>query len=369
MALELTADQIGRIAYFFPAFLQYQDSPQYETDMNERRTRSELYARLLGPDALDQLTELDFTQIIDSLWASRMWTNRGYYAAQLLHDNTLPRLRTEFKKLLWDEDPPVIARYDAFRKAIKGMGTASLTELLAFVHPRTCGMWNNRARRALLVLGFETPFPPIRKSQINGTEYQVFNDVLQLIWDDLVQRGLRWLDLLDVDCFLQHVWKAESAEPSGESAPGSEYDFDHNEVVDQLVAIGQWLGFQAEKERKVARGSVVDAIWQARIANLGVVTYIFEVQRRGSVDSLILNLQRAQNNPTVQRLIVVANPADILRVKHEIATLPESFRKSVGFMETREVIRAARLIDELSGIIGALELVRSEFSTGLTGAS
>ncbi|HVO69960.1 MAG TPA: hypothetical protein VMT24_07945, partial [Aggregatilineaceae bacterium] len=178
------------------------------------------------------------------------------------------------------------------------------------------------------------------------------------------QRGLRWLDLLDVDYFLQHVWRSESAEPSIEGMPGLNYDFDHNEVVGQLVAIGQWLGFQAEQERKIARGSQVDAIWQARIANLGVVTYVFEVQRRGSIDSLILNLQRAQNNPTVQRLIVVANPADIGRARQEIATLPESFRKSVGYMEAREVMRAARLIDELSGIIGALELVRSEFQAG-----
>jgi hypothetical protein len=132
-------------------------------------------------------------------------------------------------------------------------------------------------------------------------------------------------------------------------------------MVDQLVAIGQWLGFQAEKEKKVARGAQVDAVWQARIANLGVVTYVFEVQRHGSIDSLILNLQRAQNNPTVQRLIVVANYVDIETIRQEISSLPESFRKAVSFMEVGEAIRAARLIDELSGIIGKLQLVRSEF--------
>jgi len=127
------------------------------------------------------------------------------------------------------------------------------------------------------------------------------------------------------------------------------------------MAIGQWLGFETEREKTVAKGARVDVVWKARIANLGVVTYVFEVQRRGSLDSLILNLQKAQNNPTVQRLIVVANREDIGRVQQEIATLPESFRRAVGFMEAAEAARAAELLSELSAIVSKLELVRSEF--------
>jgi hypothetical protein len=102
-------------------------------------------------------------------------------------------------------------------------------------------------------------------------------------------------------------------------------------------------------------------VWQAKIANLGVVTYVFEVQRRGSHDSLILNLQRAQNNPSVQRLVVVAPAEEIARIRSEIATLSENFRRVVGFMEVSEVIRAFELMTELSGIINKLELVKSEF--------
>jgi len=57
----------------------------------------------------------------------------------------------------------------------------------------------------------------------------------------------------------------------------------------------------------------------------------------------------------------VAASDQIERIRNEISTMPESFRKSVAFMEVREVIHAAALISELSGIIGKLELVRSEF--------
>ena len=66
-------------------------------------------------------------------------------------------------------------------------------------------------------------------------------------------------------------------------------------------------------------------------------------------------------NPTVQRLVFVANSGEIERIRQEIATMPETFRKSVRFMEVGAAIHAAELIGEPSGIIGTLELVRSEF--------
>jgi len=40
----------------------------------------------------------------------------------------------------------------------------------------------------------------------------------------------------------------------------------------------------------------------------GLVTYVFEVHRKGSVDNLIVNLQKALNNPTVQKIIAVSDP-------------------------------------------------------------
>ncbi|MEM2981198.1 MAG: hypothetical protein QW385_07555 [Thermoproteota archaeon] len=61
-----------------------------------------------------------------------------------------------------------------------------------------------------------------------------------------------------------------------------DYDFDHDEIVEKLVEIGNGLGFEASSEQQIARGARVDVLWQARIANLGVVSYVFEVQRGGS---------------------------------------------------------------------------------------
>ena len=126
--------------------------------------------------------------------------------------------------------------------------------------------------------------------------------------------------------------------------------------------MGIWLGFDAEKEKHIAPGAKVDVVWQAKIANLGVVTYVLEVQRKGSIDSLILNLQKAQNNPSVQRLVVVATSKDIEKIQNEIRVLPESFRKAVSYMEVFEALHASELLNEFSEIIDKLQLVQSEFA-------
>jgi hypothetical protein len=145
------------------------------------------------------------------------------------------------------------------------------------------------------------------------------------------------------------------------TAPDEEqedYDFDHDEIAEQLVAIGNGLGFEAEREKEIAKGARVDVIWRAKIANLGVVSYVFEVHRGGSIDSLILNLQRAKNDPTVQKLVVVANKTNLKKIQEEVSSLSEDFRKSLTYWEVKDVERVHNLLNELIAIISRLELVK-----------
>jgi len=358
----LTSLQQDRIARFLPAFRRYLDNA--EQDTLAQKARQDLYAQILSPVALRQMTEFEFGQVISSLWASRLWGNKGYLVERLLQENNLDLLAAQLNDLLYG-DSDLALRFDAFRREVKGMGTAMITELLAFAYPDSCGLWNDTVRQALEILGFRDGLPILRKSQLTGAEYAQFNALLKTIQAQLAEHGLDDIDLLGIYNFLYTVNELGQAlvepEPSRPPKPLAADDFGHDELIDQLVALGNWLGFQAEKEKPIAKGAVVDAIWKARIANLGVVTYVFEVQRRGSIDSLIVNLQKAQNNPTVQRLIIVATPKKIDAIRQEIAALPESFRKSVSYMEVDEVIRSAQLIGELSSIIGKLNLVRDEY--------
>jgi hypothetical protein len=365
--MELTKEQKQRIVAFVPVFKKYLKSPVSSEDLQSRHERSEMYSRLLSRDGIQQMTEIEFGQVISSLWASLMWGNKGYLVERLIQNNTLPLIKEQLILLLWGKGS-VADRYDTFRSQLKGFGTAMITELMALVHPNECGLWNVKARTGLVALGFDSNTVPLKKSQISGEAYQRFNDVLRLIQRELVGKVEETLDLLGVDYFLYEIWRANREQGDEEEIieiPTSTdlADFDHDEVIEQLVAIGEWMGFQSRKEQLIARGAKVDALWQAQIANLGKVTYVFEVQRRGSLDSLILNLQRAQNNPSVQRLIIVANAKDLSRVRQEIEALPESFRRMVSYMEVWQAKRAAELVGELSEIIGKLELVKSEYGS------
>jgi len=102
-------------------------------------------------------------------------------------------------------------------------------------------------------------------------------------------------------------------------------------------------------------------VWQARIANLGIVTYIFEVQRSGSIDSLILNLQKARKNPSVQKVVVVANTKNLRQVQEEVSALSQEFASAVAYMEARDLERATEHLQAFSEIIGRLELVPGGF--------
>ena len=116
-----------------------------------------------------------------------------------------------------------------------------------------------------------------------------------------------------------------------------------------------------ESEYTVAAGARVDVLWSASIANLGTVRYVFEVQKNGSVDSLVLNLQRARNNPSVQKVVVVGNEEALAKVRREVSTLPEDFRKSLAYLNVGDVFRAAELQKELSQLLECLEFTKVDF--------
>jgi len=369
--MPLTENQKEKIGQFVPIFKQYLAAAERLDDLEVRRERINFYGELLSPQGIQSMTELEFGQVISSLWAFAMWGNQGYLVEKLLQDNPLENFKGLIHSLLWGEGP-IAARYNDFKTNTRGFGPSSITELLAFTHPLDYGLWNAKARSALRILGFEETFPYLNGQQFDGWKYDEFNHLLKDIQSELQQYALGEFDLLGIDYFLFEVWRGNEEGHTVDAEVGvtiqqeAMTDFDHDEAIEQLLTIGQWLGFEVEKEKAVARGARVDVIWQARVANLGVVTYVFEVQRRGDIDSLILNLQRAQNNPTVQRLIVVALESELTRVKAEIATLREDFRRMVGYLEVAELIRAFDLVTELSGIISKLELVKSEFG-GLMG--
>jgi len=355
MTISLSEEQIKNIREHIENFKKYSKSEEYRRDLKNRWEREEFIANALKEENIETMTEFDFGEIISKLWASQMWANKEYLVRRIVEDNGLDKIKNNLRYLLYGQDPFEI-RYDQFVGNVKGLGPASITEILCFFNPEKYGIWNDKARKALKKLGFEDILP-LNKYRISGKEYMKFNKVARGIVEELKRAGFKNTDLLILDYFLYEVWCA--GETKREES--KRYEFDHDEIRDYVRDIGLFLGFEAETEKTIGHGARVDVIWRARIANLGVVTYVFEVHRGGSIDSLVLNLQKAVRNLTVQKIIAVSSGEQLEKIKKEINGLPEDFIRALSFWDAQDVEQTHGKLSEVIRSIKRLELVKSEF--------
>lgn len=81
---------------------------------------------------------------------------------------------------------------------------------------------------------------------------------------------------------------------------------------------------------------------------------MFEVHKSGSIDGLLLNLQKARSNPTVQKVITVSDEKQLDQIRQETSGLPEEFRKAMAFWKVNEVQEVAEKLQSVSEIISSL---------------
>jgi hypothetical protein len=361
----ITAEQKKRIRDFVPTYTTYCKSDQAVKDMQARQERLALFAPLTK-DRILQMDEADILALITQLWATQFWKNQQYILDKIISSNGLEKLRKALADLLCGESA-VPDRYDRFLEEINYLGPASVTEMLSSKAPDQCAIWNDKARRALTILGFEDSLP-LTKYRITGEELARFNQVCRNIAHELAAAGLPKPDLFGVDYFLYEVAQAAPGLAVTPPKPEEEKQFDHDEIGEHLRDIGVWLGFQADTRQKVSHGAEVDVLWRAQIGNLGVVTYVFEVQKSGSIDSLILNLQRARANPTVQKVVAVSDGQQLERIRNETVGLPAEFRDALALISVGDVETIYANLSKAMSILEQLHLVNDLFPIGATNA-
>lgn len=133
----------------------------------------------------------------------------------------------------------------------------------------------------------------------------------------------------------------------------------HDEIKEKLVAIGELLGFDSRSEVKIATGAVVDAVWEAKIGNMGKAIYVFEVQSKGSIDSLILNLKKAQSNAAVQAVVAVADEEQLAKIIQESAGVIDE--KSLRTWDCEDVLAVYDALVRAHESINKLALVPESF--------
>lgn len=358
-AIVLNEAEKKAIAEYIEAFRAYMATDQFQKDNTDRRERVAFFKREL-PSKLDTFSEADVETIVKQLWASRIWGNKDYLTQKIIESNGIDVLREQIRRLIETGDPE--KTYAEFLKEVNGLGPASTTEILTYLYPERCGIWNRQAREALEALGITRYVDP-EKYRLSTSEYRTFNRLLRAIAGELESAAIaQEIDLLFVDFFLYEVAQAaKSGIPSGDTTkvvkPLSPADFDHNEIRDLLADIGISLGFAVDTEVRIAHGAQVDVVWRARIANLGLVTYVFEVHRAGSIDSLILNLQKARSASSVQKVVAVSDQAQLDKIRKECEGLPEEFRRALRLWEVSDVLETGEHLQSVMTSISNLDLI------------
>lgn len=354
--------RLGKYAKLFKGFSK---TEEYRLESKDREDRVRYFSEMLRKERLASMTELDFGEFVTKLWAAKTWTNKEYLVHKMIEDNEgLANIKKSLSDLLHGSDL-FEKRYDRFLQNVAGFGPGYVTEILCHFKPSDYGIWNNRARDALGTLGYEDVLP-LSKYRISGKEYVEFNETEREIADALHKYGIEIHDLLMLDYFLWRVWNWGDQAVGTEKVklPKESQEFDHDEIRDFIRDIGSSLGFETETEKLVQHGAKVDVVWRAKIANLGVVMYVFEVHKSGSIDSLLMNLQKAKKNPSVQKLIAVSDIRQLEKIRKEMKGLPGDFAEALSFWDARDVKETHDKLAEVVNSINNLQLVKSEFEVG-----
>lgn len=339
---------------------------RFEADFKERQEIVRRY-QACTEDRVLQFQPDDLYDYLAPLWAMRIWGNKRYVVDKIIEDNGIRQVCEQLAALVWGPND-VAERWNSFRSKIKGMGPAMMSELLCKTHPTEFMLWNRRAYVALNHLEVERL--PRYDYQLTGTRYRDLCAVAQEIAQALTTTGFDDTTLLAVDYFIwdelqveENLSQIHATKPSADTLSDVEAEasqFVHNDVRDKIRDIGQWLGFTASIEQRISEGSRVDAVWEATIGNMGRVIYVFEVQTRGNIDSLIVNLLKALNNPAVQGVVAVSDKEQLTRIAGHAQDVKE-LRDKLRYWNYEEVLQVHEGLEFVNSSINELGLVPQGF--------
>lgn len=343
---------------------QLESPERFRKNQDERDERLKYYQGFF-PERIAGMNEDDLYEYIGKLWSMVIWGNKKYVVDKIISRNGLENLTNHLSDLLYGKSA-VEERWDRFLKDIKGMGPASVSELLSYRNPQEYVIFNRTTISCFQYL--EIPDLPVYEYQYTGKRYREACTSARKIASAMKSHGISDVNLLAVDYFLwdeilplteegtssDSQKQTISTDGSTEASP-----FIHNEIRDKIVEIGRLLGFESNAEVRVSVGAKVDAVWEAKIGNMGKSIYVFEVQSKGSIDSLVLNLLKAKNNPAVQAVVAVSDLPQISTITKEI--VGTALESNLRTWDYREVLEVYDDLTRAHASINKLELVPDSF--------
>ena len=170
----------------------------YEEHWTERMERRNYYQSFTEAKLLE-MTEEDFFEYISKLWSMLIWGNKKYTVDKLIADNGFDALKKQLAELLYGTSP-IEKRWDLFLKSVKGMGPATISELLTYSNPQEYVIFN---KTTILCFGYlDIPDMPKYNYQYTGKKYKEVCTIAKEIAQELKKSGAENYDLLAVDYFL-----------------------------------------------------------------------------------------------------------------------------------------------------------------------
>ncbi len=336
-----------------------------EIDALKEREERLIYYNSWTEDKILNMTNDEFVEYIGKLWSMIVWGNKTYIANKIIDSNGFDKLKNNLINLLYGNQD-ISIRWDEFYKNIKHIGPSSMSELLSYIDSNNYVICNKITCNCFKYLEIENV--PTHNYQYTGINYKRLCDIAKQIKIKMNDQGIKNIDLLTVDYMFWDIIEPLSKNLINDKQKENIIETEvtnkvsesiHKDIIEQIIEIGIWLGFESKSEIKIADGAVVDAVWQAKIGNMGKVMYAFEVQSKGSIDSLLLNLQKANNNSAVQGIIAVSDEKQLEKIKKECAGLP--IEDKLKTWEFEEVVEMHDCLEKSNEIINKLGLVPESF--------
>lgn len=333
-------------------FERYRDEVGDEWQQETLAKRDRIQELLAASD-LDELDEGDVRALVRTLWAFGRWTSKDYIVEQILV-NGLDPVQGALASALHDCDGPG-AQFERLR-TIPYFGTTTSSEVLMFMYPDSHAICNDKAldgyHELVEVVDRDGNLPASADEIESGAAYEQYLTTLDTLRTDLDAIASRHVDFLVLNEFLYYLDEHPPDEPRVR-------EFDHDTYQDKLAEIGDGLGFEVEKEYPAARRAVVDVVWRTRVANLGRISYAFEIHSEGSPDSAILNLQKIRSeDPSIQRVVIVSDTEQLATFREEIQAIDGAFSTAVSFMTPYQVQQAQDHLGELRDILQSVDLLQ-----------
>lgn len=336
------------------------ESTSEEDSINKRKQRISYY-QSYTKDKIQSMERDELVKYIGKLWAAVVYGNKAYLVDKMIDTNGgLKKLTNMIAEFIFGNDP-FPKRWNYFIKNANMFGPSYLSELVSYYYPNEYVIANKQVIKALEAV--EVKGLPHYNYQWTGEKYIEICGLVKNINKEMINAGIKTENLLATDYFLWEVAKKCDTDDDNVVMMNDQKEETftkslHKEIIEKIVSIGTLLGFESESEVLVAKGARLDAVWKVNIGNMGRVMYCFEVQSHGSIDSLILNLQKASNNKSVQRLIAVSDKKQLEKIREESEPIPNL---DIILWDYEDVIQVHESLDKAYASINKLGLVPEEF--------